>query len=72
MEMRGLLQQSTWASLTCVFLRSLKTPGLVRFDDYRYDLNFYKRHIGDWMKTTEITEDALFLKTRQYEDDFQV
>jgi oligo-1,6-glucosidase len=28
----------------------LETPGHVRFDDYRYDLNFYKRHIADWME----------------------
>ncbi len=27
----------------------LETPGHVRFDDYRYDLNYYRDYITDWM-----------------------
>ena len=28
----------------------LETPGHVRYDDYKYDLNYYRDHISDWMQ----------------------
>lgn len=28
----------------------LETPGHVRFDDYEYDLNYYREYIVDWME----------------------
>ena len=28
---------------------NLETPGHVRWDDYEYDLNYYKKYITDWM-----------------------
>lgn len=51
MEMSKLLTADSREELNMVFnFDQLETPGHVRFDDYRYDLNYYKAYMIDWMK----------------------
>jgi oligo-1,6-glucosidase len=51
MEMSKLLTGESRKELDMVFsFDHLETPGHVRFDDYRYDLNYYKEYITDWME----------------------
>ncbi len=51
MEMSKLLTADYRGELDMVFsFDQLETPGHVRFDDYRYDLNYYKKYITDWME----------------------
>ena len=51
MEMSKLLTADYRGELDMVFsFDQLETPGHVRFDDYRYDLNYYKAYITDWME----------------------
>ena len=50
MEMAKLITGESRGELDMVFsFDHLETPGHTRFDDYRYDLNFYRDHICDWM-----------------------
>lgn len=49
MEMSKLLTAAYRKELDMVFsFDHLETPGHVRFDDYLYDLNYYKEYIIDW------------------------
>ena len=51
MEMSKLLTGDYRGELDMVFnFDHLETPGHVRFDDYRYDLNYYKAYMIDWME----------------------
>ncbi|MEA4895886.1 MAG: alpha-glucosidase [Oscillospiraceae bacterium] len=51
MEMSKLLTADYRGELDMVFsFDQLETPGHIRFDDYRYDLNYYKDYITDWME----------------------
>lgn len=51
MEMSKLLAADYRGELDMVFaFDHLETPGHVRFDDYRYDLNYYKKYMIDWME----------------------
>jgi oligo-1,6-glucosidase len=51
MEMSKLLTADYRRELDMVFsFDHLETPGHVRFDDYRYDLNYYKKYMIDWME----------------------
>jgi oligo-1,6-glucosidase len=51
MEMSKLLTADNRGELDMVFnFDQLETPGHTRFDDYRYDLNYYKEYITDWME----------------------
>lgn len=51
MQMSKLLTADYRGELDMVFsFDQLETPGHVRFDDYRYDLNYYKKYITDWME----------------------
>ena len=51
MEMSKLLTADYRGELDMVFsFDQLETPGHIRFDDYRYDLNYYKEYITDWME----------------------
>jgi oligo-1,6-glucosidase len=51
MEMSKLLTDDYRGELDMVFnFDQLETPGHDRFDDYRYDLNYYKKYITDWME----------------------
>lgn len=51
MEMSKLLTASYRKELDMVFsFDHLETPGHVKFDDYLYDLNYYKEYIIDWME----------------------
>ncbi|MFB0920720.1 MAG: alpha-glucosidase, partial [Oscillospiraceae bacterium] len=51
MEMSKLLTADYREELDMVFsFDQLETPGHIRFDDYRYDLNYYKEYITDWME----------------------
>jgi oligo-1,6-glucosidase len=51
MEMSKLLTADDRAELDMIFsFDHLETPGHDRFDDYRYDLNYYKAYISDWME----------------------
>lgn len=51
MEMSKLLTADYRDELDMVFsFDHLETPGHVRFDDYRYDLNYYKKYMIDWME----------------------
>lgn len=50
MEMCKLLTADYRKELDMAFsFDQLETPGHVRFDDYRYDLNYYKSYMIDWM-----------------------
>lgn len=50
MKMSRLLTGEERKELDMVFsFDHLETPGHVRFDDYEYDLNYYKNYITDWM-----------------------
>ena len=50
MKMSQLLTGEERKELDMVFsFDQLETPGHVRFDDYEYDLNYYKKYITDWM-----------------------
>jgi oligo-1,6-glucosidase len=50
MEMSKLLTGDDRGELDMVFsFDQLETPGHVRFDDYRYDLNYFKQYMTDWM-----------------------
>lgn len=51
MEMSKLLTADYRGELDMVFsFDHLETPGHVRFDEYKYDLNYYKKYITDWME----------------------
>jgi oligo-1,6-glucosidase len=51
MEMSKLLTADYREELDMVFsFDHLETPGHVRFDDYQYDLNYYKSYMIDWME----------------------
>lgn len=51
MEMSKLLTADYREELDMVFsFDQLETPGKVRFDDYKYDLNYYKKYMIDWME----------------------
>ena len=51
MEMGKLLTADYRKELDMIFsFDHLETPGHVRFDDYRYDLNYYKQYMTDWME----------------------
>lgn len=51
MEMAKLLSGDYRQALDMVFnFDHLETPGHVRFDKYKYDLNYYKAYIVDYMK----------------------
>ncbi len=50
-EMSKLLTADYRQELDMVFtFDHLETPGHVRFDEYAYDLNFYKTYITNWME----------------------
>ncbi len=50
MQMCQLVTGEERGELDMVFsFDQLETPGHVRFDDYRYDLNYYRDYITDWM-----------------------
>lgn len=50
MKMSQLLTAEERQELDMVFsFDNLETPGHVRWDDYEYDLNYYKKYITDWM-----------------------
>lgn len=51
MEMSKLLTADYRGELDMVFsFDHLETPGHVRFDDYKYDLNYFKSCMIDWME----------------------
>ncbi|HKL99783.1 MAG TPA: alpha-glucosidase [Mobilitalea sp.] len=51
MEMSKLLTGDYRNELDMVFsFDHLETPGHTRFDDYRYDLNYLKKYMIDWME----------------------
>ncbi len=51
MKMAQLLTGEERKELDMIFsFDHLETPGHVRFDDYKYDLNFYRDYIIDWME----------------------
>ncbi len=51
MKMAQLLTGAERKELDMVFsFDHLETPGHVRFDDYKYDLNYYRDYIVDWME----------------------
>ncbi len=50
MNMCRLMTDERRGELNMVFsFDQLETPGHVRFDDYKYDLNYYRDYISDWM-----------------------
>ena len=50
MKMSQLLTAEERKELDMVFsFDHLETPGHVRWDDYEYDLNYYKKYMIDWM-----------------------
>ena len=50
MKMAQLLTGEERKELDMVFsFDQLETPGHIRWDDYEYDLNYYKKYITDWM-----------------------
>ena len=50
-EMAKLITGEEREELDMVFsFDQLETPGHVRFDDYEYDLNYYRDYITDWME----------------------
>ena len=51
MEMSKLLTEEERGELDMVFsFDQLETPGHVRFDDYKYDLNYLKEYLVNWMR----------------------
>lgn len=51
MEMSKLLSADYRKELDMIFsFDQLETPGHARFDDYRYDLNYLKMYMSDWME----------------------
>ncbi len=51
MEMSKLLTGDDRMELDMIFsFDHLETPGHTRFDDYRYDLNYLKKYMIDWME----------------------
>ena len=49
METSRLLTDEKRGELDMIFsFDHLETPGHFRFDDYEYDLNYYKKYITDW------------------------
>ncbi|TAH75024.1 MAG: alpha-glucosidase [Anaerolineaceae bacterium] len=51
MEMGKLLTANHRRELDMIFsFDHLETPGHVRFDDYAYDLNYYKEYMIEWME----------------------
>ena len=51
MEMSKLLTGEERGELDMVFsFDQLETPGHVRFDDYKYDLNYLKEYLVNWMR----------------------
>ncbi len=51
MQMAQLLTGEERKELDMIFsFDHLETPGHVRFEDYQYDLNFYRDYIVDWME----------------------
>ncbi len=51
MEMSKLLTADYRGELDMVFsFDQLETPGHDRFDDYRYDLNYFKEYMTNWME----------------------
>ena len=51
MEMSKLLTGDYREELDMIFsFDHLETPGKVRFDDYRYDLNYYKKYMIKWQE----------------------
>lgn len=51
MEMSKLLTADYRKELDMIFsFDHLETPGHVKFDDYMYDLNYYKYYMTDWME----------------------
>ena len=51
MEMSKLLTADYREELDMVFsFDQLETPGHARFDDYKYDLNYLKEYMTDWME----------------------
>ena len=51
MQMSKLLTGEQRKELDMVFsFDHLETPGHVRFEDYRYDLNYLKEYMTDWME----------------------
>ncbi len=51
MNMAKLLTGSQRGELDMIFsFDVLESPGHSRFDDYKYDLNYYKKYMIDWMK----------------------
>jgi Glycosidases len=51
MEMSKLLTADYRGEMDMAFsFDQLETPGHVRFDDYRYDLNYYKKYMINWME----------------------
>ena len=51
MEMSKLLTADDREELDMIFsFDHLETPGHTRFDDYRYDLNYLKKYMIDWME----------------------
>ncbi|MGM9973381.1 MAG: alpha-glucosidase [Clostridiaceae bacterium] len=51
MEMSKLITADYRRELDMVFsFDHLETPGHTRFDDYRYDLNYLKKYMIDWME----------------------
>ena len=50
MKMAQLITGEERKELDMVFsFDNLETPGHIRWDDYEYDLNYYKKYITDWM-----------------------
>lgn len=51
MKMAQLIAGEERQELDMVFsFDHLETPGHIRWDDYEYDLNYYKKYITDWMQ----------------------
>ena len=51
MNMAKLLTGSQRKELDMIFsFDVLESPGHSRFDDYKYDLNYFKKYMIDWMK----------------------
>ncbi len=50
LKMAQLITGEERQELDMVFsFDNLETPGHIRWDDYEYDLNYYKKYITDWM-----------------------
>lgn len=50
MKMAQLVTGEERKELDMIFsFDNLETPGHIRWDDYEYDLNYYKKYITDWM-----------------------